>query len=290
MKSMTGFGKAELEIKNKKITIEIKTLNSRQIDINTRIPNIYNVKELELRTLLSNQLERGKIDLSVFIEHMGETINYSINKNLANQYYVIIKELANEINQQNFTNYLPIVLKMPDVLKPEKENFDEEEWKEIEKYIIDALIQVDEFRLQEGKALEQVFTNNIKTILELLENVKLFEIKRIENIKERLHKNLNEFIEDSKIDQNRFEQELIYYLEKIDISEEKIRIKKHCDYFIESMLDENANGKKLNFISQEIGREINTLGAKANDVNIQKLVIQMKDELEKIKEQLSNIL
>lgn len=290
MKSMTGFGKAELELENKKVTIEIKTLNSRQTDLNTRIPGIYRGKELEVRALLSNKLERGKIDFSIFVEHTGDAINYSINKPLANQYYETIKDLAGAINQHNFTNYLPIILKMPDVMKPEREDFNEEEWKIIEKSIIDALIQVDEFRTQEGQSLEKEFVSRIQSILELLKAIEPFEKERIEHVKTRLRKNLNEFIEDTKVDQNRFEQELIYYIEKIDITEEKVRLKKHCDYFLESMKDDNAGGKKLNFISQEIGREINTLGSKANDVNIQKLVIQMKDELEKTKEQLFNIL
>ncbi len=290
MKSMTGFGKAELELNNKKITIEIKTLNSKQVDLNTRLPSIYRGKELEIRALLSNKLERGKIDFSIFVEHTGDSINYTINKALAKDYYEAIKDLANEIHQQNFSSYLPLVLKMPDVMKPEKEDFNEEEWKVIEQHIIDALIQVDEFRTQEGQSLENEFCSHIECILDLLSQVEPFERERIEYVKERLYKNLSEFMEDSKVDQNRFEQELIYYLEKLDITEEKVRLKKHCDYFLESMKDETTSGKKLNFISQEIGREINTLGSKANDVDIQKLVIQMKDELEKIKEQLFNIL
>jgi uncharacterized protein (TIGR00255 family) len=290
IKSMTGFGKTELELPNKKITIEIKTLNSRQTDLNTRVPNIYRIKELEIRALLSNKLVRGKIDFNIYVEHSGENFNYSINKGLANQYYKAIKDLATELNQPNFSNYLPIILKMPDVMKTEKEDFDEEEWKIIEKLIVDALIQVDEFRTQEGQSLESEFTSRINTILNLLEAVTPYEEARINQVKKRLMKNLNEFKEDVKFDQNRFEQEMIYYIEKIDITEEKVRLKKHCDYFLENLNDESAGGKKLNFISQEIGREINTLGSKANDVNLQKIVIQMKDELEKIKEQLFNIL
>jgi uncharacterized protein (TIGR00255 family) len=290
IKSMTGFGKAELELPNKKITIEIKTLNSRQTDLNTRVPSMYRIKELEVRALLSNKLVRGKMDFNIYVEHNGENFNYSINKGLASQYYEAIKDLATELNQPNFSNYLPIILKMPDVMKTEKEDFDEEEWKIIEKSIIDALIQVDEFRTQEGQSLESEFTSRINIILNLLKAVTPHEEVRINQVKERLMRNLNEFKEDVKFDQNRFEQEMIYYLEKIDITEEKVRLRKHCDYFLESLSDESAGGKKLNFISQEIGREINTLGSKANDVNLQKIVIQMKDELEKIKEQLFNIL
>lgn len=290
MKSMTGFGKAELELPNKKVNIEIKTLNSKQVDLNTRMPGIYRGKDLEIRSLLSSKLERGKIDFSIFVEHSGEGVNFSINKGLANQYYGAIKELADTLNQPNFSNYLPIILKMPDVMKPEREDFNEEEWVQIEKAIIDALIQVDEFRTQEGQSLKDEFHTRIHTIMDLLIAVEPFEKERIEYVRARMKKNMSDFIEDGKVDQNRFEQELIYYIEKIDITEEKVRLKKHCDYFLESMIDESAGGKKLNFISQEIGREINTLGSKANDVSIQKLVIQMKDELEKIKEQLFNIL
>jgi len=290
MKSMTGFGKAELELPNKKISIEIKTLNSKQVDLNTRMPGIYRGKDLEIRALLTNKLERGKIDFSIYVEQNGDGVDFSINKGLATQYYSAIKELADTLDQPNFSNYLPIILKMPDVMKPEKENFDEEEWAQIEKAIIDALIQVDEFRTQEGQSLKDEFLMRIHTIMDLLIAVEPFETKRIDYVRARMKKNMNDFIEDGKVDQNRFEQELIYYIEKIDITEEKVRLKKHCDYFLESMIDESAGGKKLNFISQEIGREVNTLGSKANDVDMQKIVIQMKDELEKIKEQLFNIL
>ncbi len=290
MKSMTGFGKTELELPNKKITIEIKTLNSKQVDLNTRMPGIYRGKDLEIRALLSNKLERGKIDFSIYVEYTGDGVNFAINKGLANQYYGAIKELADAIDQPNFSNYLPIILKMPDVIKPEREDFNDDEWAIIEKSIIDALIQVDDFRTQEGQGLKNEFLSRIQSILDLLIAIEPFEKERIEYVRARMKKNMSDFIEDGKVDQNRFEQELIYYIEKIDITEEKVRLKKHCDYFLESMKDDNAGGKKLNFISQEIGREVNTLGSKANDVNIQKLVIQMKDELEKIKEQLFNIL
>lgn len=290
IKSMTGFGKAEFELPNKKISIEIKTLNSKQIDLNTRVPSLYRGKELEIRSLLNKNLVRGKIDFSIYVEFTGETINYTINKALAAQYYEAIKDLASDIHQQNFNNYLPIILKMPDVMKTEKENFNEEEWKIIEANIIDALIQVDEFRSQEGSGLEDEFKSHISQIISLLDSIEPFEKERIEMIKDKLLRNLKDLKEDIKFDQNRFEQELIYYIEKIDITEEKVRLRKHCNYFLESLDNEEAGGKKLNFISQEIGREINTLGSKANDVNLQKIVIQMKDELEKIKEQLFNIL
>ncbi|MCP4550575.1 MAG: YicC family protein [Bacteroidetes bacterium] len=290
IKSMTGFGKTELELGNKKVIIEIKTLNSKQIDINTRMPSAIRTKELEIRSLLSAKLERGKIDFSINFEQTGESIDYTFNKEMAKKYYEEIRSLASEINQTEFSNYLPIVLKMPDVLKPSKEDLDKDSWERIEKSIVDALIQVDEFRTQEGAHLQEDIVSRINGITGLLDEVEPFENERINQIKTRIHKKLKEMQQDLKIDQNRFEQELIYYLEKIDITEEKVRLNKHCDYFLESLEIEGSLGKKLNFISQEIGREINTLGSKANDVSIQKIVIQMKDELEKIKEQLFNIL
>ncbi len=290
IKSMTGFGKTELELKNKKVIIEIKTLNSKQIDINTRMPLAIRTKELEVRSLLSAKLERGKIDFSINFEQTDESIDYTFNKEIAKKYYEEIRSLASEINQTESLNYLPIVLKMPDVLKPNKEDLDKDSWERIEKSIVDALIQVDEFRTQEGTHLQEDIVSRINGITGLLDEVGPFESERINQIKTRIHKKLKEMQQDLKVDQNRFEQELIYYLEKIDITEEKVRLNKHCDYFLESLETEGSLGKKLSFISQEIGREINTLGSKANDVNIQKIVIQMKDELEKIKEQLFNIL
>lgn len=290
IKSMTGFGKAELELGNKKVIIEIKTLNGKQIDMNTRMPSVIRARELEIRSLISAKLERGKIDFNLHFEQTGESIDYTFNKTLAKKYYEEIRSLASEIDQADFSNYLPIVLKMPDVLKPSKEDLDKDTWTKIKQSIVDALIQVDEFRMQEGAHLQDDIVNHINRIISLLEEIEPFEKERINQIKNRIYKNLKEIQQDLKLDQNRFEQELIYYLEKIDITEEKVRLKKHCDYFLESLEIKGSLGKKLNFISQEIGREVNTLGSKANDVDIQKIVIQMKDELEKIKEQLFNIL
>lgn len=290
MKSMTGFGKSELELPNKKVTIEVKSLNSKQIDLSTRMPAIYRGKELEIRALLSNKLERGKVDFSIFVESTGEELNHTFNKELAANYYREIKRIAEEIDQDNFNNYLPLVLKMPDVMKVEREDFNEDEWEIIEKSMLEAIDQLNEFRLQEGQSLSEEFKNRIQIILDLLAQVPPYEEARIKVVKERIHKNLSEFIEDHKVDQNRFEQEMIYYIEKFDITEEKVRLHKHCTYFLESMNNEGPIGKKLGFICQEIGREINTLGSKANDVDLQKIVIQMKDELEKVKEQLLNIL
>jgi uncharacterized protein (TIGR00255 family) len=290
IKSMTGYGKAILELPTKKITVELKTLNSKQIDINTRIPSTFREKELVIRSLISTQLERGKIDFSIYYENTSETTNYSINKKLARAYYESLKDLAGEINQHNFSSYLPMVVKMPDVMKPEVEQLQDEDWRMVEKTIVDALIQVDEYRLEEGTSLENEFEKRIKNISQLLEDVVPFEKQRIETVRQRIHKNLTEFVQENQLDKNRFEQELVYYLEKLDVTEEKVRLKNHCEYFIETMKEPISNGKKLSFISQEIGREINTLGSKANDTDIQKIVVQMKDELEKIKEQLFNIL
>lgn len=290
MKSMTGFGKSELELPTKKVTIEVKSLNSKQIDLNTRMPGIYRVKELEIRALLSSKLERGKVDFSIFVESTGETLNHTFNSELAANYYREIKRIAKEIEQEDFNNYLPLVLKMPDVMKVEREDFNEEEWVLIEKSMHEAINALNEFRLQEGQSLSSEFKTRIEIILDFLVQVTPYEEARIKVVKERIHKNLTEFSKDHKVDQNRFEQEMIYYIEKFDITEEKVRLLKHCTYFLESMDVDGSMGKKLGFICQEIGREINTLGSKANDVDLQKIVIQMKDELEKIKEQLLNIL
>lgn len=290
IKSMTGFGKAVLELPGKKITIEIKTLNSKQIDISTRIPSIYKEKELEVRSLISSQLQRGKIEFNVYLENTGESATYTFNKKLARSYYEELKELAGEINQQSYSNYLPIVIKMPEVLKPDIEDMNEEDWKQIERSIVDALIQVDEYRTGEGKNLEEDFKKRINKISGLLDEVKPYEKQRVDAYRERIMKNIHELLDESQIDKNRLEQELIYYIEKLDITEEKVRLKNHCDYFLETLDEPVSMGKKLSFISQEIGREINTLGSKANDSDIQKIVVQMKDELEKIKEQLFNIL
>jgi len=287
---MTGYGKAESELNHKKVTVEIKTLNSKQLDLNTRMPSVYRAKELEIRNLLSQELERGKIELNIQLEQTGQDSNFSINKTLARKYYDQLKGLADDLDQSDFTNFLPIILKMPDVLKADKEDLDESEWNELEKIIKDAIVQVDEFRLQEGTHLQKEITDRIHTVVNLLAEVEPFETARIDQIKARIQKNLDNLQTELNIDQNRFEQELIYYIEKIDITEEKVRLKQHCDYFLETIVGDGSLGKKLGFISQEIGREINTLGSKANEVNMQKIVIQMKDELEKIKEQLFNIL
>lgn len=290
IRSMTGFGKTVLNLPDKKITFEIKSLNSKQFDLNTRIPGIIKEKEMEIRSLISSKLERGKIDLSIFMEKTGDSSNYSFNKELAKTYYNELLSVAKEIKQENFNSYLPLIVNLPDVMKPEINTLDKKEWAKIKNALQKSIDQLNNFREQEGSSLEKVIKNQIHNIVELLEKVPQHEKQRIITIRERINKNLKDFFYDKKADQNRMEQEIIYYLEKLDITEEKIRLKKHCEYFLETLEEEISVGKKLNFISQEIGREINTLGSKANDVDIQKIVVEMKYELEKIKEQLYNIL
>jgi uncharacterized protein (TIGR00255 family) len=287
---MTGFGKALAEVSGKKINVEIRSLNSKQLDLNFRIPYIYKEKELELRSEVSKQVERGKVDVSIYLESIQDVMPVAINKTLARFYYNELKSLSEELKEKD-QNLLPLVLKMPEVLKGEKEivELDEAEWKEIKKAVDQAIEAFQKFRSDEGRTLAKEFKSRIAIIASLLLEVVKLDGLRITNIKERIKTNLAEAIDKDKIDQNRFEQELIYYIEKLDITEEKLRLKTHLDYFTVT-LEELAAGRKLGFITQEIGREINTIGSKANDSGIQKLVVQMKDELEKIKEQLLNVL
>jgi len=290
IKSMTGFGKSVTEIPGKKITVEMRSLNSKSLDLNLRLPYLYKEKELELRGTLSKQIERGKLDVTVFTESTQETPPVVINKNLAKKYYQELKELSKEIESED-KNFLSLVLKMPDVLKPEKEiaELDKNEWAQVNEAINKAIEAFQKFRSDEGKVLEKEFEMRINTIEKLLKEVVSNDSKRIKNIRSRIERNLDELFENEKIDKNRLEQELIYYIEKLDITEEKLRLKTHLDYFLKTM-KEPSGGRKLGFIAQEIGREINTIGSKANDAAIQKFVVEMKDELEKIKEQLLNVL
>ena len=287
---MTGFGKSVLELDRRKVTIEIKTLNSKQLDILSRISGIYKNRELELRSLLSKKLQRGKIDLNIFVETSGESNKFTLNHQLAKKYYDELKQLSSEIEVRNFSDYLPIIVNMPDVLTPEIENIDESEWKQILLKAEETINEVDEFRKNEGEILKQDFIKRILLINDFLLEIEKHESSRIEDFKKRIKKELLDTVEESKIDYNRFEQELIYYIEKFDITEEKIRLKKHLDFFTDTLNENVSNGKKLIFISQEIGREINTIGSKANNATIQKIVVNMKNELEKIKEQLFNVL
>jgi uncharacterized protein (TIGR00255 family) len=283
---MTGFGKSVVELPGKKITIEVRSLNSKQLDINLRLPSLYREKESELRSEISKQVERGKLDLSVYSESTGESGGVNINMALAKNYYHELKALASELNEKA-DHLLPLVVKLPDVFKNERQDLDEKEWKEVRACFMKALESFNAFRSDEGKTLEREISSRINAISALLDEVKQLDEKRIPAVRERLHKGVAELKD--KVDQNRFEQELIYYIEKFDITEEKVRLHTHCEYFIKTMKEESS-GRKLGFITQEIGREINTIGSKANDAGIQKLVVQMKDELEKVKEQLLNVL
>ncbi|MDE5418942.1 YicC family protein [Labilibaculum sp. DW002] len=289
--SMTGFGKATLELENKKVSIEIKSLNSKQLDIFTRIPNLYKEKDLVLRNDIKKQLERGKVELSIFIESVGAEKETKINQPIVEAYYRQLNELSKELGiELDKEPILQTIVKLPDALKVEYQALDEEEWNQIFDGFKVALSEIMDFRNQEGKALQEDIFARIKNIEQLLDEVPQYENDRIETVKTRINDNLNDFVEKQNVDKNRFEQEIIYYLEKLDITEEKVRLANHCKYFMETSSAGNSVGKKLGFIAQEIGREINTLGSKANDSNIQKIVIDMKDELEKIKEQLLNVL
>ncbi|PLX00933.1 MAG: YicC family protein [Marinilabiliales bacterium] len=290
IKSMTGFGKEVLENEARKITIEIRTLNSKQLDLNLRLPQIYREKELDIRSIMGKNIERGKVDISINIEQKSVAAAPVISKALARHYYNELKEVSESINQSNDYDYLSMIVKMPEVLVSPEIEIDDEEFGELLSTIQLACDKVNTFRINEGKTLEKDFIQRINTIIELLQKVDSFEENRTTRIRERIKSNLEAFSQDVQSDKNRFEQEVIYYLEKLDITEEKIRLKKHCDYFLETLSKDSSAGKKLGFVSQEIGREINTMGAKANDFDIQQIVVLMKDELEKIKEQLFNIL
>lgn len=288
IRSMTGFGKATLELEEKTIHVEIRSLNSKGADISLRMSSGLRNYELELRNEISRQLERGKIDLSIYIESKKAETPAEINLPLAKAYHEQLKALAGEIGEP-LSDSLSQILKMPDVLKSERKETDENEWKKIKPCVHEAIQQLHAFRDKEGVSLQHDLNERLDKIEKGLEEVKKLDSARITTIKERIKNNLGETIGFDKIDSNRFEQELIYYIEKLDINEEKVRLKTHLDYFRETC-KEASPGRKLNFISQEIGREINTIGSKANDAGIQKIVVGMKDELEKIKEQTNNVL
>lgn len=286
---MTGYGKAAVTLVSKTITIEIKSLNSKQFDLNLRLPALLRDRESEIRSLVSRMVERGKTEVMVSIDYTGTELPVSINRQLATGYYRQLQALAEEIGNQQ-SDLLSIVMKLPDVTKQMREETSENEWEVIAGAFAEALQQFEEFRKHEGALLENDFRQRIETIKLLLKQVEPFEAERNRLQREKLRTAVAGFIENNTLDNNRFEQEIIYYLEKLDITEEKVRLLKHCNYFSETLAEKEANGRKLGFVTQEIGREINTLGSKANDASIQKLVVQMKDELEKVKEQLANIL
>ena len=302
IQSMTGYGKAELNLTNANFTIEVKSLNSKQIDANVKMSSVYRDKEIGLRKLLSEKLQRGKIELSIWREKSESSSNYKINTDVIRGYHQQILGLQKDLGlksggiSSNFhelslenSDIIPTLLKMPDVMVKGEEKSDDNEWEEIQKGVDIAIANLLQFRLDEGKKLEDDITNRINKLSTLLIDIAPFAKARIEKIKNSLSDKLAE-IEIKNIDENRLEQELIYYLEKLDITEEQVRLDAHLTYFIETMKADAPNGKKLGFIGQEIGREINTIGSKSSDAEMQKLVVQMKDELEKIKEQLLNIL
>ncbi len=290
IKSMTGFGKAECEYQSKKITVEIKSLNSKQLDINIKTPSIYKEKEIDLRNEISREISRGKVDLYISLDFVEEEVPVNLNAKLIKGYYKGITNIAAELKVPVPGDIISTLLRLPDVLRSEKQEVSDDEWKALIACTNNALKTLNEFRAQEGKALEKDIVERIKIITELSNSLEPFESQRINKLKEKFRQNLNELVSSDKIDENRLEQELIFYIEKLDITEEKVRLANHCVYFIETMNEPEANGKKLGFITQEIGREINTIGSKANDFDMQKIVVRMKDELEKIKEQVNNVL
>ena len=305
IQSMTGYGKAELNLINANFTIEVRSLNSKQIDANVKMSSIYRDKEIGLRKLLSEKLQRGKIELSIWRESSDSNVKYTVNKDLIKEYHQQILEVRKELganynalwsfyysafSMKSFeTDIIPTLLKMPEAMIKGEDKTDKNEWEEIEKGIDIAIENILQFRLDEGEKLEADITARINKLSALLVDISPFAKARIEKVKKSLADKLAD-IDTKNIDENRFEQELIYYLEKQDITEEQVRLDAHLSYFIETMKADAPNGKKLGFIGQEIGREINTIGSKSSDAEMQKIVVEMKDELEKIKEQLLNIL
>ena len=285
IQSMTGFGKATLQLPTKKITVEIKSLNSKGLDLNTRMPSVFREMELGLRNQLSLRLERGKIDFSLYIEATGEETSSKINVPIIRGY---INQMKAVIPNADETELMKMAVRMPDALKTERDEIDENEWKKIQTVIDDALENIAQFRKDEGVSLEKEFLHRIANIMTLMNNAVAYDTERVETVKTRLRTALAELKEN--VDESRFEQELIFYLEKYDITEEKVRLENHLNYFIETIAGTEANGRKLGFITQEMGREINTMGSKSNHTEMQKLVVMMKDELEKIKEQVLNVL
>ena len=287
---MTGYGKAECLLADKKLTIEIKSLNSKQLDTNTRLPSLYKEKELEIRQLIASELERGKVECSFYYELSGDAVSGIINEAVVKSYYEQLYRISGELGLQASLELLSTVMRMPDTIRTEKPELEEKEWTLVKEALQQALDQLNNFRIQEGVSLDGDLRQRVESISEKLEKVERYEKERIDQVRERIGKHLEEYNLQDTVDENRFEQELIYYIEKLDISEEKVRLANHCRYFQETLEDQGPAGKKLGFISQEMGREINTLGSKANHKELQRLVVEMKDELERIKEQILNVL
>jgi uncharacterized protein (TIGR00255 family) len=288
LRSMTGYGKAECLLPTKKLTIEIKSLNSKQIDTSTRLPAIYREKELEIRKILSEALERGKVECNFHYE-LVEGTAATINTNVVRDYLRQLNEIREETDLGH-SDILSTVMRLPDTVVSEKAEINQDEWELIRAAIGRALNELEEFRIQEGAALKKDLVSGIDRIKMLQNEIIPYENERIEKLRQRIMNNLEELKAGNEFDQNRFEQEILFYVEKLDINEEKVRLNNHLEFFLEILQKGSPNGKKLGFISQEIGREINTLGSKANHNEIQRIVVDMKDELEKIKEQLLNVL
>ncbi len=285
IQSMTGFGKASLQLPTKKITVEIKSLNSKGLDLNTRMPSVFREMELGLRNQISQRLERGKVDFSLYVEVTGEETTSKINVPIIKGY---INQMKAVIPNADETELMKMAVRMPDALKTERDEIDANEWKQIQTVIDEALENIANFRKDEGASLEKEFQLRIANINNLMNEAVSYDAERVETVKTRLRTALDEL--KVNVDENRFEQELIFYLEKYDITEEKVRLGNHLNYFLETLNGTEANGRKLGFITQEMGREINTMGSKSNHTEMQKLVVMMKDELEKIKEQVLNVL
>ena len=287
IQSMTGYGKAVLQLSTKKVTIEIKSLNSKNLDLNVRIPSYYKEKELNVRKKLAKKLVRGKVDFSIFVEMTADETSTTINNGVVKQYMQQLRNVVQSGTSEDL-ELLKMAISMPDALKTEREELDEEDWNLIDEKIEEALTKIVQYRIDEAKSLEIDFKERIANIKKYLEEVNALDNDRIENVKARLKKAIDDLRVET--DENRFEQELIYYLEKLDINEEKVRLANHLDYFLQTLASEESNGKKLGFIIQEMGREINTTGSKANFAPMQKAVTPMKNELEQIKEQILNVL
>ncbi|MDR0757066.1 MAG: YicC family protein [Tannerella sp.] len=289
IQSMTGFGKAVAELSDRKVTIEVKSLNSRQLDLNVRISPVYREKEMQMRNEVMQRLERGKIDITVSVEHIGRDTSTQINLPALESYVEQIREASVRLHVAEPADWFAVLMRMPDAVKSDATLPDEAEWNAVHGAFIEALRLLTDFRMQEGAMLQKLFEEKIASIAVLLAQIDVYEEERIEKIKIRIAESLNKFA-DMDYDRNRFEQELIYYMEKLDVNEEKKRLDNHLKYFIDTLHTGRGQGKKLGFIVQEIGREINTLGSKSNHAGMQKIVVQMKDELEQIREQILNVL
>lgn len=289
IKSMTGFGKTSFNAAAKNIVVEIRTLNSKQLDLNTRIAPLFRDKENEIRSLIAQKLERGKIDFSIYVEK-NEAPTISINNELARAYYNELLQLSYDLQNPVESDIFLQVLRMPDVVTTPKEELPDDLWTLTYQAIVETCDKVDEFRINEGQVLAADFEKRVRLIDSMIDEITPFEKQRIENLRAKFDKSLDDLRQKGQVDLNRFEQEMIFYIEKLDITEEKVRLRKHCNYFLETMNEPESKGKKLGFIVQEMGREVNTTGSKASDFSIQQIVVKMKDEVEKLKEQLANIL